>query len=224
MPRNGFFSLSGTPIQSISRRTISSSSLALCGPPKMTAPAVLFQRLRAACRRTAAGGCRAGCRGSEAAMADAAGRGKLPCRTIRTGGRIVRIMRIMARGEFMPQNEAIGVPINSYPVDARLQDRAARDRYAARLRAGSAAALALWPGARRAAPAGARAARAAAPARPASLLARPGTTTRLPAHQAAIAGLAPPARPTPPAATAARPRRCRRGPGIRSPPDPGTGR
>ena len=39
MPRNGFFSLSGTAIQSISRRMKSSSSLALIGPPKMTAPA-----------------------------------------------------------------------------------------------------------------------------------------------------------------------------------------
>src|SRR3954451_6265186 len=39
MPRNGRCSRSGTAIQSISRRTKSSGSLALIGPPKMTAPA-----------------------------------------------------------------------------------------------------------------------------------------------------------------------------------------
>jgi hypothetical protein len=39
IPRNGRCSRSGTAIQSISRRTKSSGSLALIGPPKMTAPA-----------------------------------------------------------------------------------------------------------------------------------------------------------------------------------------
>src|ERR1700728_1707492 len=39
IPRKGFCSLSGTEIQSISRRMYSSASLALIGPPKMTAPA-----------------------------------------------------------------------------------------------------------------------------------------------------------------------------------------
>ena len=39
MPRYGFFSFSGTPSQSISRLMNSSLSLALCGPPKITAPA-----------------------------------------------------------------------------------------------------------------------------------------------------------------------------------------
>ena len=38
-PRNGRCSRSGTEIQSISRRTKSSGSLALIGPPKITAPA-----------------------------------------------------------------------------------------------------------------------------------------------------------------------------------------
>src|SRR5665647_3200618 len=39
IPRNGRCSLSGTAIHSISRRTKSSGSFALIGPPKMTAPA-----------------------------------------------------------------------------------------------------------------------------------------------------------------------------------------
>ena len=39
IPRNGRCSRSGTAIQSISRRTKSSGSLALIGPPKITAPA-----------------------------------------------------------------------------------------------------------------------------------------------------------------------------------------
>ena len=38
MPRKGLRSTSGTPIQSISRRIQASSSLALIGPPKITAP------------------------------------------------------------------------------------------------------------------------------------------------------------------------------------------
>ena len=49
MPRNGAFSFSATPIQSISVRMNSSLSLALIGPPKITAPqwspCVVGQRL-----------------------------------------------------------------------------------------------------------------------------------------------------------------------------------
>ena len=58
MPRNGFPSRSGTPIQSISRLTKSSPSLALCGRRRSRR-----RRARpsspAADRRTAGGGCRA---------------------------------------------------------------------------------------------------------------------------------------------------------------------
>ena len=46
MPRNGFSALSGTAIQSISRRMKSSSSLALIGPPKITDAGMVAHRRR----------------------------------------------------------------------------------------------------------------------------------------------------------------------------------
>ena len=87
MPRNGFFSFSGTSIQSISRRTISSSSLALCGPPKMTAPlwasSVSGSSSPNRGRRTSSGMPRL-----RSWIATRPGVESSPCRTIRIGGRI----------------------------------------------------------------------------------------------------------------------------------------
>ena len=42
----------------------------------------------------------------------------------------------VCRSFVMPQTEAIGVPIHSYPVDARLQDRPLREPICRRVRAG----------------------------------------------------------------------------------------
>src|SRR6187200_2803318 len=114
----------------------------------------------------------------------------------------------------MPQTEVIGVPINSYPVDARLQDRRRGTDmpphqgwlFGIKRRAGAAGG--------RAAPVGYCAAPTAAPAQRGACW--PGPAPR-PAGRASVHDNRPPppVRPTPPAAIAACPPRFLREPEIR---------
>ena len=104
---------------------------------------------------------------------DTAGGGKLPVQNDQD--RRAHRQESSWREQIIPQNEAIGVPINSYPVDARLQDRRREtdmpplQGWFARLSCRASSCASRMP---RGTNRGASAA--------SSLLASPGTTTRWP--------------------------------------------
>ena len=150
-----------TPIQSISRLTNSSSSLALCGPPKITAPLCASSVLGSR-RRTADGARRAGCRGCEAGSRP--GRAWKARRAGRSGpeGASERSRLIGAEG-FMPQTRQSAC--QSTPIRLMRDCKTVGARADMPPRQGWVASAALELPRCRAAPAGRRAARSAAPAR-----------------------------------------------------------
>ena len=231
MPRNGFLSFErdADPVDLAADDLV--VVVGALRPAEDDRADVVFERLRATRRRTAAGACRAGCRGCAAGCATRPGVESSPCRTIRTGRAHIAEFMHVARSvvqRYHAAKRGNRHASHSYPVDARLQDRGRGTDMPPRSRLAlqdSAAASGTMLPARRAAPAGSVRGTIRGTSATKSLLGQARHHHPLAAHQAAIALLGHPlGRYVDQRPCSRRVGDRRRGPEIRSRPGPGTGR